>query len=304
MKNPLFKLMVRAASSERIDMQEDYLWIRKAQTLLSKIKATDANYDFLDDQIYSDYDQQKIPIRIFYPEKMKHDEYILYIHGGGWAIGDIDTYSQACANLANELGRIVYSIDYRLAPEHPYPAGLLDCYSAVKKLIKPRKDKKREWILMGDSAGGNLAASLLLLLKEDNRSLPENLILMYPLTYWDHTDASPFSSVHKYGKDYGLTSKKMQEYMEMYEPDLEQRKIPTISPLMATDLSGFPRTLIITAEYDLLRDEGEAFGKLLQKNNNEVYIHRIKDSIHGFITYDRDAEPLQKSYKIIRDFLN
>lgn len=301
--NPLFKLLMKFASSPKIDMQEDYVWVRKIQQLFSKTSVED--YDFLDEKIYSAEDDHEIPVRIFYPEHRKHEESIIYIHGGGWALGNIDTYTSACVNLANELGRIVYSIDYRLAPEHPYPAGLRDCLRVVDVLLTPDTDQKdKKWILMGDSAGGNLAAAVLLKRRAENKRLPEKQILLYPLTHWDHTENSPFPSIIKNGYDYGLTIKKIQEYMEMYAPDEKVRQSPYIAPLMADDLSGQPATLIITAEYDPLRDEGEAYGRALKKAGNEVEVQRILNSVHGFITYPPYVTPLVEAYKLMNNFLN
>ncbi|WP_161878432.1 alpha/beta hydrolase [Alkalibacterium sp. MB6] len=305
--NPLFKFILRIASSPKIDIQEDYVWIRRVQKILSK--TTPAVFRYLDNKIYALDENQKqqheIPVRMFYPKEKRYDESIIYIHGGGWVIGDIDTYTRACRNLADQMGRIVYSIDYRLAPEYPYPAGLNDCLRAVEVLLTPVEgDEEREWILMGDSAGANLAAAVSLRMKEENRRLPKKQVLLYPVTYWDHTEASPFESIRTNGHDYGLTIKKIQEYMELYVPDEEMRKERFISPLMAPDLTNQPDTLIITAEFDPLRDEGEAYGKALGEAGNEVVIHRVLNSVHGFITYPPFAEPLDQAYKAMRSFLD
>jgi acetyl esterase/lipase len=301
--NPLFKLMMKFASSPRIDMQEDYVWVRKVQNFFSKASIDD--YHFLDEKIYSNEENHEIPVRIFHPEKRTHEEHIIYIHGGGWALGNIDTYTSACVNLANRLGRIVYSIDYRLAPEHPYPAGLQDCLQAVDVLMAPVEGRKeRKWVLMGDSAGGNLAAAVSLKRKEENKRLPDSQVLLYPLTHWDHTENSPFESIITNGYDYGLTIKKMQEYMEMYAPDEEIRKSPYIAPLMAEDLKNQPDTLIITTEYDPLRDEGEAYGAALRKAGNYVEVKRILNSVHGFITYPPYVTPLAEAYNLMDSFLD
>lgn len=301
--NPLFKLLMKFVSSPKIDMQEDYIWVRKVQDFFSKASIDD--YHFLDEKIYSNKEDREIPVRIFQPEKRIHEEHIIYIHGGGWALGNIDTYTSACVNLANNLGRVVYSIDYRLAPEHPYPAGFQDCLRAVDVLMTPIKGKKdRKWLLIGDSAGGNLAAAVSLKRKEEKKPLPKSQILLYPLTHWNHTESSPFDSIITNGYDYGLTIKKMQEYMEMYAPDEEIRKSPYIAPLMAEDLSGQPDTLIITTEYDPLRDEGEAYGAALRKAGNTVEVKRILNSVHGFITYPPYVTPLVEAYKLMNNFLN
>lgn len=300
--NPIFKFVMKLASSPRIDMQEDYMWVRKLQSFFSRTSSDD--YHFLDEKIYSENLDHEIPIRIFYPKVRKHEESIIYLHGGGWTLGDVDTYTSACINLANHLNRVVYLVDYRKAPEHPYPAALEDCLRAVKVLQNPvAEGKNKKWILMGDSAGGNLAAAVSLKLKEEGEILPDKQVLIYPLTYWDHSENSPFESIRTNGYDYGLTIKKIAEYTEMYIPNEVERKSPYAAPLMADDLSNQPDTLVITAEFDPLRDEGEAYGKALIEAGNHVEIRRILDSVHGFITYPPIVEPLNQSYKIMNEFL-
>lgn len=297
--NPLLKFILKLASSPKIDMQEDYGWIRKAQSLFSK--RSQHKYDFVDKEIYSLDGQHEIPVRIFEPKEKRFSESIIYIHGGGWVIGNIDTYTSTCANISNELGRTLYSIDYRLAPEHPYPQGLNDCLQAVL-FLQSYLDNK--WILMGDSAGGNLCSAISLKLRDNQLKAPHKQVLIYPVTYWDHTRTSPFRSIIRNGYDYGLTIKKISEYMEMYEPDEDKRKSPYIAPLMATDLSHQPDTLILSAEFDPLRDEGEAYGHALKDAGNKVLIERIKDSVHGFITYPPYVEPTHKAFEIMRGFLD
>lgn len=284
-------------------MQEDYQWVRKMQKLFSSAPA--ARFRTLDDKIYSANNNHEIPVRIFYPKKRKHPEPILYIHGGGWVIGDIETYTRACVNIADHLGRVVYSVDYRLAPEYPYPAGLNDVYRVAEVLLTPLEGEEEEdWILMGDSAGGNLSAIVSLLLRDRNKRMPAKQVLLYPVTYWDHTERSPFESVKTNGYDYGMTIKKIQSFMELYAPDMSIRKSFMISPLMAEDLSNQPDTLIVTAEYDPLRDEGEAYGKALRKAGNKVRIHRVLNSVHGFINYPVFVEPVEETLEEIEDFLN
>lgn len=301
--NPVFKFLLRLASSPRIDMQEDYQWVRKVQKFFSSVPA--ARFRTLDEKIYSVNNNHEIPVRIFLPKEKKHPEPILYVHGGGWVIGDIDYYTRACVNIADQLGRVVYSVDYRLAPENPYPAGLNDVYRVAEVLLTPLEGEEEEdWIIMGDSAGGNLAAVVSMLLRDRQRRMPAKQILIYPLTYWDHTENSPFESVKTNGYDYGMTIKKIQGFMELYGPDLVERKSPLISPLMAEDLSGLPDTLVITAEFDPLRDEGEAYGKALRKAGNKVRIHRVLNSVHGFINYPAFTEPMEETLNEMEIFLN
>lgn len=300
--NPLFKFALRILSSPKIDIQEDYQTMRRLQKLLSKNPKP--TYRFLDEKIYSPDDNHEIAVRIFYPKKKIYKEPVLYVHGGGWVIGDIESYTRTCINLADSLGRIVYSVDYRLAPEYPYPTGLNDCLRVAEVLMtKLDGEEEPEWILMGDSAGANLIAAVSLLLRDRGHRLPAKQVLIYPVTYWDHTEASPFESIRTNGYEYGLTIKKIQEYMELYAPDEAVRKSPTISPLMAENLSNQPDTLIITAEYDPLRDEGESYGKELEAAGNQVRIHRILNSVHGFITYPKFTEPVEEAFKVMNEFL-
>lgn len=300
--NPLFKFVLRILSSPKIDIQEDYQSMRRMQKFFSKNPKP--TYRFLDEKIYATEGEHEIAVRIFYPKQKKHEEPILYVHGGGWVIGDIESYTRPCINLADALGRIVYSVDYRLAPEHPYPAGLNDCLRVAEVLMTELDgEEEPEWILMGDSAGGNLVAAVSLLLRDRGRRLPTKQVLIYPVTYWDHTEQSPFESIRTNGYDYGLTIKKIQEYMELYAPDEVVRKSPMISPLLASNLTNQPETLVITAEYDPLRDEGEAYGQALKEAGNHVNIHRILNSVHGFITYPKFTEPVEEAFKVINQFL-
>ena len=304
--NPFFKLILKLLSTSKINVEEDYVWLRKVRRVFSGVPKT--GYRMLDVKIYAEEHNREIPVRTFLPNDQKHDEPILFFHGGGWVFGDIETYNNPCIHLAEATGRVVYSVDYRLAPEHPYPAGLDDCYRVAERL--PAMLEQRgippfsQWIIMGDSAGANLAAGLSLRLKEEKKELPAKQVLVYPVAYWNHSDQSPFESIETYGYEYGLTSKKVQSYMEMYAPDEEDRKNKFVSPLMAEDYTGFPDTLVITAAFDPLKDEGEALGKAIRKDGNYVKIHEVENAVHGFFTYPKNAEPLVEAYQEIDIFLN
>lgn len=287
-------------------MQEDYEMIRKVQQLFSK--KDKKGYIIFDQTVYSEDLTHEIPIRVFHPKEQRHQDILVFVHGGGWVTGNIDTYTSTCVNMADLTGRVVYSVNYRLAPEFPYPAGLEDCYRIAEvllnELILVNLKEPSQVTFIGDSAGANLIAATSLLLRDKGSIIPSKQILLYPVTYWDHSIESPFDSIRTNGYDYGLTAKKMQEYMELYEPNLETRKQGYVSPLMAPDLSHQPDTLIVTAEFDPLRDEGEAYGKKLQEAGNKVKVHRVKGTVHGFITYPKFVEPVEETYKVINQFLN
>lgn len=304
--NPFFKFVLKLMSSPKINMQEDYQFVRKMQQLFSQ--KPKKGYVILDHKIYSKNHSHDIPVRVFHPKEKRHEDALVFVHGGGWVTGNIDTYTTTCINMADQTGRVVYSVNYRLAPEHPYPAGLEDCYQVIDVLLNhlelTRSADTSKLTLIGDSAGANLIAAVSLKLRDEGKIVPARQVLLYPVTYWDHTESSPFESIRTNGYDYGLTAKKMQEYMELYAPDLEIRQSAYISPLMAFDLSRQPDTLIITAEFDPLRDEGEAYGEKLQDAGNNVVIHRIKETVHGFITYPTFVEPVVEAYEVINAFLD
>ncbi len=232
---------------------------------------------------------------------------MIYIHGGGWVTGDIDSYTPVCVGLAEATSHTVISIDYSLAPESPYPAGFDDCYTAVKEIFSNAhllNCRKEDITLIGDSAGGNLAASVSLKARDTGDFLPDKQILIYPATYHDHTEASPYRSVLENGEDYLLTAERIQDYMELYVPDKEARKDPYVAPLLSEDLSRQPKTLIITSEFDPLRDEGEAYGKKLRDHGNTVRVFRMNDAIHGFLGNPLAQELVESTYEIINLFLS
>ncbi len=250
----------------------------------------------------------EIPVRIFFPDEWgSNKKIIIFFHGGGWVIGNIDSYTTVCSHMAKQTGQLVVSVDYRLAPEHPFPAASEDCYTVAREIFLDSTlfDVKHEDItLMGDSAGGNLAAVVSLMARDRGEFLPRKQILLYPSTANDHSETSPFASVHENGTDYLLTTKRLNDFMDLYISKKEDLDNPYLAPLLAKDLSNQPNTLIITAEYDPLRDEGEAYGKKLASFNNAVEIYRMKDALHGFISLPKHFVHVKRSYELINRFLS
>jgi acetyl esterase len=256
-----------------------------------------------------EYDNHDIPIRIFQPEDEAATIHplIIYFHGGGWVIGNIDSYTQVCARLSQITRHTVVSVDYRLAPEHPFPAAPEDCYYATKEIFKVAEEKfgvKPEDItLMGDSAGGNLAAVVSLMAKDRGEFMPASQVLIYPAVNNDFSDNSPFPSIKENGEDFLLTQKRLCDYMDLYMGYEQDRNNPYFAPLLAKDLSGQPRTLVITAQYDPLRDEGEAYAKRLKEAGNDVTHYRIDDVLHGFFALPLHHEPVKRTYELVRTFV-
>lgn len=262
-------------------------------------------YKLMDHKIM--IEDREIPVRIFRPKRNAASGILIFFHGGGWVTGNIDSYTHVCANMADKTRNTVISVDYLLAPEYPFPAGLEDCYHAAREIFQNLDllDCKTEDItLIGDSAGGNLAAAVSLMARDRGGFLPGKQILIYPSTYNDHSESSPFQSIRDNGTDFILTSRQIQDYMDLYAPKEEDRLSPYLAPLLAENLSDQPDTLIITAEYDPLRDEGEAYGMRLKEFGNNVKVYRIKDAVHGFFSLPWESEYVIRSYEIINWFLS
>ncbi len=232
---------------------------------------------------------------------------LIFFHGGGFVTGDFDSYSNICAYLSEELGRKVLSVDYRLAPEHKFPAGPEDCYAATQEILRHCEDwyqaDPAEAILIGDSAGATLSCVVSMMARDRGGILPKKQILIYPAAWCDYGDDTPFPSVRENGADYLLTQKQLIDYMELYASSPEDRENPYFAPLRHTDFSGLPDTLVVTMEYDPLRDEGEALAKRLKDHGNLVRSYRIKNGIHGMIALPPSAPLTREIYKYITEFI-
>jgi acetyl esterase/lipase len=294
-------------SAPRIDMREDYEKVRRAQRLSAALPSM--RYRPLDLRAPGGLDGGGVPVRVFNPPTKRREQILLFFHGGGWVTGDIESYTPACATMAELTGAVVVSVDYRLAPEHSFPAGLEDCFQVARLLMDYPAiagiHGPEELVIIGDSAGGNLTAAVNLMLQRQGYPAAGQQILLYPVTHWDHDPAtSPFDSVRDLGTGERLTSLEIEEYMELYVPDPAARTNPLVAPLLAPDLSAQPEALVLTAERDLLRDEGEAFGRALTDAGVGVRIHRVPDAAHGFITLPRFSRPLREAYEFINDSLD
>jgi acetyl esterase len=222
-----------------------------------------------------------IPVRIYRPEARAKLPALVYFHGGGWVIGSLETHDGACRELANRIGCVVVSVEYRLAPESRYPAAAEDCYAATTWAAENANalgvDAARIGI-GGDSAGGNLAAVVALLARDRGGPALRHQLLIYPVTDADFTRAS----YRENAEGYLLTTKAMEWFWGHYVPDAAQRAEAYAAPLRAKDLAGLPPAFVLTAEYDPLRDEGEAYAKRLQQAGVPTRLQRYTGAIHGF----------------------
>ena len=281
--------------------------VKVSRTLanLKSISPMKVFYKTLDAKVYND--GYEIPLRVFLPGKddMENMKVILYFHGGGWATESIDTYARALHLLAYETDCAVVAVEYRLAPEHKYPVPLEDCYAAAKALFTGQLVSEIDpdkIIIAGDSAGGNMTAAVSLMARDRGDFSPKSQILIYPATYLEYENP-PFRSVYENGSDYILTIGKMRDYVNLYLNNEEERKEKYVSPLKETDFSNQPRTLILTAEFDPLRDEGEAYGKRLLQAGNEVEVYRLNDAIHGFFSLGVRSQHMRDSLELMKNFI-
>jgi len=245
----------------------------------------------------------EIPVRIYTPAGDGPHPVLVYYHGGGFVIGSIETHDGTCRDLANGAGCVVVSVDYRLAPEHPYPAAPEDCYAALQwvategEQIGARTDRIA---VGGDSAGGNLAAVVTQMVRD--RSGPElvHQLLVYPVTNCSF-DTDSYS---ENAEGYMLTRDMMEWFWSHYLTEPGRGKEPLASPLRAEALGGLPAATVITAEFDPLRDEGEAYAERLRQAGVDTHLERYDGVIHGFFAMgsviDKGREAVEDASKALR----
>jgi len=225
----------------------------------------------------------RIPVRIYVPRKQAGLPTLVYFHGGGWVIGDLDTADWLCRSIAVQTDCVIFSVDYRLAPENKFPIPVEDCYWALKWVtetnIEPYADLRRVAV-GGDSAGGNLAAAVCLMAR-DRRWPPISFqLLICPVT--NHSFDT--ESYRKYADGYLLTLKDMEWFWNHYLRDQKDGQNPYASPLLG-DLSSLPPALVMTAEFDPLRDEGEAYAERLHQAGVPVRMVRYDSMIHTWTDF-------------------
>jgi acetyl esterase len=222
-----------------------------------------------------------VPIRVYKPSDAVPLPVLVYFFGGGWTLGSIDTSDGICRSLANAAGCAVVTVGYRLAPEHRFPAAVEDCYAGTRWIAEHATDlgvDPARIAVGGDSAGGNLAAAVTLLARERGGPALAGQLLVYPNT--DHEAGT--QSLRDNGDPWLFNHHSVAWYWNHYLARPEDGRNPLASPLRAADLSGLPPALVITAEYDPLRDEGEAYGWRLADAGVPTTVTRYPGMVHGF----------------------
>ncbi len=226
----------------------------------------------------------EIGIRVYSPEIPRQCPCLVYFHGGGWVVCDLDTHDVVCRAIARRSGAVVVAVDYRLAPEHKFPAAVEDSYAATLWVaanagglgIDPRRIA-----VGGDSAGGNLAAVVSLKSRDEGGPALALQVLVYPVTNLASFDTGSYQA---FAEGYNLTRAEMEWFRASYLSRPEDGKHPHASPLLAANLDGLPPALVITAECDPLRDEGEAYARRLEQAGVPVNCTRYPGMIHPFFS--------------------
>jgi acetyl esterase/lipase len=209
----------------------------------------------------------------------------LFLHGGGWTLNDLDTHDHLCRKLAKRSGWLIASLDFRRAPEHRHPAALEDAYCAYLWLLENAADfggDPARRALIGESSGATTAATLSLLLRQRGTPMPSYQVLAYPVT--DQFDRWP--SYEKYGSGYLLDRDLIRWYFDQYLPESWTADDPMIFPMAEQDVGGLPATLMVTAEFDPLKDEGIAYADQLEAAGVAVDRLHARDQMHGFLLLD------------------
>ena len=225
-----------------------------------------------------------IPVRLYSPDPDTQLPAVVYYHGGGWVIGDLDSHDPLCRTLANRANVVVLSVHYRLAPEHKYPAAADDSYAAAQWVSEHGAEIGADGsriVVCGDSAGGNLSAVVSLMARDRGGPELRGQVLIYPVTnldfgtdsYRDNGDGSK-----------GLSEDGMRWFWQHYVRTQSEGFEPYASPLRADTIADLPPALVITAEYDALRDEGELYADRLERGGIPTQLTRYDGVIHGFVS--------------------
>jgi acetyl esterase len=231
---------------------------------------------------------------------------VVYYHGGGWVVGSLDSHDPACRFLARETDAMVLAVDYRLAPEHRFPAAVDDTLAAFRWAVREAQalgvDPARIAV-GGDSAGGNLAAVVSQLATRDGGPRPAAQLLVYPVT----DVSSKHDSYRLFADGFFLTEREMDWYRHHYLPDEAAALDPRVSPLLAADLRGLPPAIVLTAGFDVLRDEGEAYARRMESAGVAVRRRRHAGLIHGFCNATGVSPParaaMQEAARWLADLL-
>lgn len=247
--------------------------------------------------------EDSIPVRLYAPAGEDHPLLVFY-HGGGWVIGDIETYDALCRALSNAADYAVLSVGYRLAPEHPFPAALSEAYAALEWAAQygDRINCDPNRIAVGgDSAGGNLAAAVALMSRDRDGPEIDHQLLIYPAV------ASPavhdFPSYEENSDGYLLEAASVEWFLERYLPDKIDHRNAYAAPLLAREYANLPSATVLTAGFDPLRDEGREYAERLDRAGVAVEYHEYEGMIHGFVSLLDQVDAAREAVEMLGEEL-
>jgi acetyl esterase/lipase len=247
-----------------------------------------------------------VPVRVYTPVEADSYGVLVYFHGGAFFLGSLETHDHVARSLAEETGLKVISVGFRLAPEAAFPAGLDDCYGVVRWAAE--EGAGLAWdgttlAIAGDSSGGNFVAAVAAKAHDDGFHRITHQILYYPSLDLDF-DVDRYASLRENAEGYGLETAGLKPFNAFYTDSGADPADPLVSPVKRADLTGLPPALIVTAQYDPLRDEGELYGRRLQEAGVEAKVSRYDGAGHGFVQHFSWIPEYHRVFEETRDFLS
>jgi acetyl esterase len=251
------------------------------------------------------FEGSAVPVRVYTAVDAEAQKVMLYLHGGAFFSGSLETHDAVARSLAKATGYRVVSVGYRLAPEHAYPAGLDDSYAVLRWIISG--DSGLNWdgknlVLAGDSSGGTFVAALTAKANDAGLNQISAQVLFYPSVDLDF-DESRYPSLRENAKGYGLETIALKPHNSFYVASGASPADPLVSPIKRADLAGLPKALVVTAEFDPLRDEGEAYAQRLKDAGVPVKLIRYEGATHGFVQYWSWLPEFAPVFQDVADFL-
>jgi acetyl esterase len=285
---PIEQLTVEEARAERAEMMARYVPMSEYVGVRAEEREISA-------------EGRKIAVRVYTPPGGNGPLPVLvFFHGGGWVVCTLETHDPCCRALATEAKVMVVSVDYRLAPEHKFPAGVEDCRVATEWVLAHARElggDASRVMVGGDSAGGTMATVVALLLQDKGVKGLTGQVLIYPVTaYYD----PPTASYLENAEGYGLTRKGMMWFWDHYLKDKSDAKDFRAAPLMADSLAGLPRAIVVTAEYDVLRDEAQVYAKRMAEAGVDVTHVFVEGMNHGFASAVTELPFLPQAKDVMR----
>ncbi|MGI5135426.1 MULTISPECIES: alpha/beta hydrolase [unclassified Streptomyces] len=287
-EGPLDPVALRAADEARVAPVEERLPLHSVEDVTARTASGE------------------VPVRIYTPAEADRHGLLVYFHGGAFFLGSLETHDHVARSLAKETGLKVVSVGYRLAPEAAFPAGLDDCHAVVRWVAEEGENLGWDGTTLavaGDSSGGNFAAAVAARAHDEGFDRITHQILYYPSLDLDF-DVDRYPSLRKNAVGYGLETAGLKPFNAFYLDSGADPADPLVSPIRRTVLGGLPPALVVTAEFDPMRDEGELYGRRLQEAGVGATVRRYEGANHGFVQHFSWIPEYHEVFAATRDFLS